>query len=455
MDKQHFWPVLFSILVGFGFFPCVPPLVNGQSLTDEVKLRQSRLMHALGDGIVVLPAHSEAKKMEQPAWIQEPSFYYFTSLATAPGAILVLDSPLNRVLLFAGNTPESFGMALQDHLVLNRPDWIEQSGVSGVLPFSSFESYIRSRIEDEVTTIYLDQPRRNEPSAVPGGMLHVSGFHRLWRQSLETAFPEATFESAAEAIDALIWVKSAREIDQLRVNAAASAAALRAGMLSIQPGVSQRIAEAAVVSGCFDNGMDGPSFWPWVMSGPNAHIRQVVKSFYSDTHLNKPFEKGELVRVDVGCFGSGYGGDVGRTVPVSGTFTPEQTLVWDALVAGYHAGIEAMKAGVTLDEVIEASRAGILEWAQSKPASFEVANKMAEQGGVSWHIHGVGIESAEPTLPTLQAGTVIAFEPMYSTDTDAYYLEDMILITQSGAEILSKGVPYDAEAMHKFLTQRH
>lgn len=42
-------------------------------------------------------------------------------------------------------------------------------------------------------------------------------------------------------------------------------------------------------------------------------------------------------------------------------------------------------------------------------------------------------------------GSVIAFEPMFSVGEDAYYLEDMILVTENGHEILTKALPYTAE----------
>ncbi|MGH9389740.1 MAG: hypothetical protein ACRD1Z_09005, partial [Vicinamibacteria bacterium] len=41
-------------------------------------------------------------------------------------------------------------------------------------------------------------------------------------------------------------------------------------------------------------------------------------------------------------------------------------------------------------------------------------------------------------------GSVVAFEPMFSVDEDAYYMEDMILVTETGHEILTKGLPETA-----------
>ena len=62
-----------------------------------------------------------------------------------------------------------------------------------------------------------------------------------------------------------------------------------------------------------------------------------------------------------------------------------------------------------------------------------------------WHIHGVGIESGEDIPAELRAGMVVAYEPGFSIGPDAYYLEDMILVTADGHRVLSEGLPYTAE----------
>ena len=415
--------------------------------------RQLQLMELLPDGLILLPSESVEKKMEQPFWVQDPSFFYFTSLQNAPGAILLLDAPKRRSILFTGPDQAPFGLAQPDLNVQNRPDWALQSGVSAVLPNSDLIPYIQSRMSDGVQTLYLDGPRREAPNEAPPGLLNVSGFHRLWEQAFRLALPTAQFGSAREAIGQLRWIKSAQEIEQLRFNAQASASALQDGMLRIQTATTQREAEAAVVAACLESGAEGPSFWPWVMTGPNAHIRTVVRSFFDPTHLNRPFQSGELVRVDIGCAAGGYGGDVGRTVPVSGTFSASQALIWDALISGYLAGIEAMKDGISLQEVEVASQNGLLAWSQEDPSRRELARQMTGESGVSWHLHGVGIESGETPQPILRTGSVIAFEPMFSNGADAYYLEDMILIGPQGAEVLTPWLPYWASEMAQFLAK--
>jgi len=76
---------------------------------------------------------------------------------------------------------------------------------------------------------------------------------------------------------------------------------------------------------------------------------------------------------------------------------------------------------------------------------------LAEGGMGLWSIHGVGIDSGETPLDVLQAGSVIAFEPMFSAGADAFYLEDMILVTPTGREVLSSGLPYTAEEIERVM----
>jgi Xaa-Pro aminopeptidase len=60
-------------------------------------------------------------------------------------------------------------------------------------------------------------------------------------------------------------------------------------------------------------------------------------------------------------------------------------------------------------------------------------------------MHGSGLEPGEGRPDVLKAGMIIEFEPMFELDGQGYYLEDMILITPDGHEVLTPGLPYTAE----------
>jgi len=420
-----------------------PTALEAQEIAKSEYLdRQARIFDALADGILILHARSAPKTMEQWGFIQDPSFLYFTGLAELPGAILVLDGTHREAHLFVPPPPVSFGMPVADIIPTSAAD----VPVDDVAPWAAFQPWVDALIATGVNTIYVDEPRQAEARGVPEGLQPVDGPLALWREALEERFPTARIVSAKLPIQALRWKKSPAEGRILRRNAEATASAVLAVARRMSPGLTQRRLEGTVVSTCLEEGTEGPSFWPWVMSGPNAHMEGLVSAFFRYRQLDRELQAGELVRVDIGCAGGFYGGDVGRTLPVSGTFSSGQREVWDLLIAAYHAGLAAMKPGVPLDAVRAASVAAIRSASSgmTTPMGREGAALMLEMGGALWHIHGVGIESGEDPGPVLEVGAVLAYEPTLVVGPDAFYLEDMILITETGADVLSAGLPYTA-----------
>lgn len=434
-----------------------PPLPTGSepgivAPVHELRDRRAALTSALPRGLILLAAEPAAKAMEQPAWIQNPSFFYFTGLLEGTNTILLVDAPGGESVLFVGPAPSAFGAPATDVALAVGAPLAERTGVDRVLPWDDFVPHVKRRLRGGAQ-LYVDTARRPVPSGSPPGMPPVADAANIWRHAVETAFPGATVQSAAGVIAALRWVKSPREQEQMRRNALYSASALMAGMRAVRAGLPERHAEAAVVSACLEAGANGPSFWPWMQSGPNAHFDRLINSFHVYDNLNRIMQAGDVLRADIGCMAGGYGGDVGRTVPVSGRFEGEQAFIWDRLVGAYRAGIDAMRPGVPLETVRAASTRHIEETiAQgdfTTPAERDILDAMASD--VDWHIHGIGIESAEPNSDVLEAGTVIAYEPMFVWGEHAYYLEDMILITDSGADVLTAHVPTTAAEMAFFL----
>ncbi len=183
------------------------------------------------------------------------------------------------------------------------------------------------------------------------------------------------------------------------------------------------------------------------MSGPNAQFMSLFSSFQSYEHLNRVMQRGEVVRVDVGCQLEHYMGDVGRTAPVSGHFTPGQREAWDLFIAGYRAGLPLIKDGAATVDVFAAAVAEVrrrlpaLTTPQGKRAA---AVLLASDGTSPWEIRGVGLDDAEGQPEVLRAGMVVAYELMFVVDGDGFYLEDMIAVGRVDSEILTPGLPYSA-----------
>jgi Xaa-Pro aminopeptidase len=220
-----------------------------------------------------------------------------------------------------------------------------------------------------------------------------------------------------------------------------------AGIEAIHPEASQRSVEAVVAETCWEHGAHGVAFSPWAMSGANAVFPHPFFSIVRYDHLDQPMRAGDLVRLDVGCEWNHYGGDLGRTVPVSGHYNEAQRELWNIFVAAYKASAKLLRAGVRTDEVFEAWRKELANHranAKSALAQHAIDSWSDRKNVPFWQIHTMNLVAGFPSEP-LREGVTVNYEPIASVDGQGFFLEDMYLITKDGAELLTPGVPYFAD----------
>lgn len=418
--------------------------------SSDFSVRRAKVAAALPHAVLVVPSRFEPKAEDQHGFRQNPDFYYLSGLGNAPGMVLLIDGPRQRSILFVGPVPDVFSRWLPKPT--SAPN--ASLGFHRILPWDSFPVYLDRRFTEQprlpvylTDTITAETPAGIPPSHDPAA---------LWSSALRQRWPKLALHSARGLLDSLRWIKSPAEIAVLRQVGALSAEALRAALQAVAPGQRQRLVELAVVGKCVTGGGEGPSFWPWTMSGPNAVVSGIFASFVDYHHLDRRMQPGELIRLDVGCDLGHYLGDVGRTAPVSGRFSAGQREVWQLLVAAYRAGLGHIRDGVTSDDVINASlnRLRKLRDGLKTEMGRAAAGQLVKQGGAeSWQLHGVGLESAEccarPKI--LRAGMVLAFEPDILVNGQAFYLEDMVLVREHGSEILTPGLPYTADEIEEVM----
>jgi Xaa-Pro aminopeptidase len=138
-------------------------------------------------------------------------------------------------------------------------------------------------------------------------------------------------------------------------------------------------------------------------------------------------QRGDLVKVDVGCIMQGYTSDSGRTF-VIGPPTRLQADLHAALSAGFEAGLALLHPGTPLSEVHRATKAAI-----------RARGLAGYSRGHFGHSLGTGPGSEEwpfisaQTDAVIEAGMVLAFEcPLYVTGVGGLMIEDQVEITANG-----------------------
>lgn len=441
--------------VTFALFSLMAPMtVGAQVLSSEFEERRQSVMSGSPDRLVLLTSNWDVKPDGQDGFRQTPSFYYLTGLENQIGAILLLDGPLRESTLFVPD--DDPGVQLFNATVRSGDSTAQAMNLTRVLSISEFEPFFDSRnAEAQGLTVLVE---RQGPRAPPvPGLGNFADRGLALRDALAARWPDLQLEALEGEIRLLRMIKSALEIEAIREAGRAASQALLAGLTALEPGKAQREVEVEMAAACFRAGADGVSWWPWAQTGPNAVFPFTFTSFADYRHLDREMGDGELARLDVGCQYDHYQSDVGRTAPVSGRWTAAQRETWDLLITAYRTGLSAIRDGVSVDLVRSAFEEGVR--LQEPELQTELAREAAaimldRTRSPSWQIHGVGLEHGERVRQVLSQGMVIAFEPMFTVRSLGFYLEDLLLITEDGYELLTPDLPYTAQEIEEAMRRR-
>ncbi len=192
-------------------------------------------------------------------------------------------------------------------------------------------------------------------------------------------------------------------------------------------------------------------------------------------------EPGELILIDAGIeLDSYYTADITRTIPVDGSFTPTQRLVYEAVLEAADAAFAIVRPGIRFREIHAAAMEVIArrtaEWGLL-PVGAEESLKPENQFHRRYMVHGtshhLGLDVHDCAAArrelyldgVLEAGMVFTIEPgLYFQPDDltvpeefrgiGVRIEDDILVTVDGAENLSVGIPRSVEAVERWLARR-
>jgi len=427
----------------------------------EFQARRKAALEKVPDGIILLRSAWGLKHWDESGYHQDASFYYFTGLANAHSAILALDGTKKESWLFVAPRGP-FGADLHgfDSVFFDPDPQTEQElKIDRVVPWEQFVTFVEShRTGNPKLVLYTDRAGQtgwmsgDDTSGTPPGLGPVQNPNVVWTNQLRQHWNDLEVKNAFVILDEVRSVKSAVELARMRKAAAVTEVGFWAGVHAIAPGKTQRQVEGVVMDACFQAGSDGASIWPWVRSGPYALGDTLFEAFVDYHNLDRRMQAGELVRLDLGCDFQMYKGDFGRTIPVSGHFDEGQRETMELLNGAYLAGVNVMRPGATPKDVSTATLGYIgqhqaeLKTAMAKDAAANALKKP------NLPIHGLGVDMAEGAPKFFHAGNVVCYEPLLSSGSQAFFVEDTFLITSAGHEVLNPPLPYSPKEIERAMS---
>ena len=235
------------------------------------------------------------------------------------------------------------------------------------------------------------------------------------------------------------------------------------------------------------HGSQGPAYGSIVAAGANACILHYTPSA-------TPLKAGELCLIDAGCELDGYASDVTRTFPANGKFTPAQRRLYDIVVESQYAAVKATKPGKRFNDPHDAAlrvlAQGMLDSGLLDRAKVGDVDAVLESTAYrQFYMHGTGhwlgrdvhdtgeylaLDEAPFEQPdglggrvvrspsrVLQPGMVVTLEPgLYVRPAEGVperfwhigiRIEDDAVVTDTGCELISRGVPVEAEEIEALM----
>jgi Xaa-Pro aminopeptidase len=404
--------------------------------------RRNALMKKIEGSIAVLQGAPSPRAYT--SFRQDNNFYYLTGVEI-PNALLILDGSRQSSILFLPLQSEKAKQWEGPHLGPG-PDACRETGIDEVLEVSQFQKELEKRLRDSGVVYTPLSPYEVAATSRDRAMVHDRiRQNDSWdgRISREAAFKDKLRESLGKSfrvmdlspiLDEMRRVKDSQEIDRLREASRIGAFGLKEAIRYAKPGmVEYQIAALAKFLFVWQ-GASGEAFSAIAGSGPNSCIIHYDQN-------DRKMASGDVVLLDFGADFRYYESDITRTFPVSGKFSKEQAAVYQVVLDAQKAAIEAVRPGATFDMLERAAHRVLQQAGYGKPMPHSIG-------------HYIGMSTHDVGKPApFQAGVALAVEPgVYLPDKNmGIRIEDTVLVTQNGCEILSDGVPKEIADIEKLM----
>ena len=451
--------------------------------------RRVNLVKQLGPtGIAIVPTAPERQRNRDSDFpYRYDSYFYYLTGFVEPKACLVLTGD-GRSRLFC--QPKDLEREIWDGWRLGPQAAVEQLGVDEAYPIGELDRLMPQWLENKDVVWFPFATHAGLEGQVAGWLDKVRA-----RVRYGAICPQQQRDLCL-ALDEMRLFKDAHELALMRrasdISANAHVRAMRYSQQALAQGQDLREyhLEAELLHEFRRHGSQFPAYGSIVAAGANA----CVLHYRADA---APIRSGELVLIDAGCELDGYASDITRTFPANGKFSGPQRALYDLVLASQDAAIAATKPGARFTDpheatvkvlaqgmldlgLLDASKVGTLDDVIEKRSYNQFyMHRTGHWLGMDVHDCGSYIEpgdvgqvsqrrdplSGELILNRpariLRPGMVLTIEPgIYvrpAPEVPSEYhnigirIEDDAVVTATGCELLTRGVPVDPDAIEALM----
>ena len=435
---------------------------------EEFSKRRASVYDAIGSSSLAL-IQGAAVPAGYTRFRQSNEFYYLCGVET-PHSYLLLDGAQRRATLYLPHRNE--GRERAEGKVLSAEDEpliIQLAGVDAVYGIDILPEHLaRSARGNTLRTLFTpfnpaegaamsrDLAVRSLGDAAADPFDGRASREGSLIQLVRSRFPQFDMRDLSPLLDNLRLIKSPREIAVIQKATQLAGLALMECMRSTKPGIMEYELDAVAKYVYYRNGAQGEAYYSLVQSGPNAMLG----------HYNagkRQMRDGDFLLMDFAPDYGYYMSDLTRMWPVNGKFSSSQRELYEFYAGCYRALLKAIKPGLTAQAVLQAAVREmddiLVKMIFSKPLYNQAAKAFVETFRQSsknpramlGHWVGMSTHDVGQDIGPLRAGMVFTIEPAFQIREEQINIrcEDLIVITENGAEILSDFVPLTIDQIEK------
>lgn len=430
----------------------------------EFAKRRQQLMEIMGpNSIAILPnaeVSTRNRDVDYP-YRSDSNFHYLSGFDEPESVIVIIPGrPHGEYLLFCRE--RKLEKEIWNGYRAGQEGAIKNFDADDSYPISDLDDILPGLLEDREKIFYTMGNIASFDQRIVGFLNHLRQAARQGRHS-----PTEIIE-LDHCLNELRLFKSSAEIKAMRKAGEISAKAHIRAMRFTQPGHWEYQVEAEILHEFMGNNCRSSAYPSIVGGGENGCILHYVEN-------NHKLKNNDLLLIDAGAEYDFYAGDITRTFPVNGKFTPSQKALYTIVLNAQKAAIAAVKPGNHWNQPHEAAvrvlTAGLIDIGLLEGKLEELIENnsyrefyMHRTGHwLGMDVHDVGDYKVGGEWRLLEPGMVLTVEPgIYIRDLEhipkkwhftGIRIEDDVLVTKKGNEVLSALAPKEIDEIETLMAQ--
>jgi Xaa-Pro aminopeptidase len=430
---------------------------------QEFKKRRSALIEKIGDGVaVIFNAHEAIRNRDSHYPYRSDSYFHYFSGFTEPQSVLLLlggKSP--KTILFCRN--KNLEMEIWNGFIYGPKEAKEVFLFDEAYDINLLDDIALKEISGHEKIYYrIGQDALNDQK--------INDWIKALRDKARAGVqaPQA-IEDISHIADEMRLIKSDFEIDIMKRSAKIASLAHNRAMKFVKPQMYEYELEAEILHEFMSHGIRSPAYQSIVAAGKNACTLHYVDN-------NSKIQDGDLILIDAGCELESYASDISRTFPANGKFSKIQKDFYQLVLEAQSAALSKISSNHHWNEPHEAALSVLIEGFKDFGLCQGSHQEIYETGAYKeFYMHRTGhwlgldvhdagnYKTFAKEWKQFQPGMTLTVEPGCYIRPSANIpnefwnigirIEDDVLVTQNGYEVLTKDSPKTIESIEALMAK--